>query len=209
MFTWVKFILTCIDFVPMILFALLLFRQRVKPYWIQITLAALAGTMVTYFDNWPLLYVCIICSLLMMVWKFSLVPTLIIALSGYILSVIVSTIVLVCYDLTDLAAYTDIKDDTLTTNLILLLTVMTKFGVLLAIHKLRLGFTFLSNYTRIPLTRENAGFYLFIVVVIIGITYRHSYPDSVLSALMPIQMLSMATVLFIYVMLGKELGFQR
>jgi hypothetical protein len=145
----------------------------------------------------------------MMVWKFSLVPTLIIALSGYILSVIVSTTVLFCCDLTDLAAYTDIKDDSLTTNLILLLTIMTKCGVLLAIHKLRLGFTFLSNYTRIPLTRENAGFYLFIVVVIIGITYRYSYPDSVLSALMPIQLLSMATVLFIYVMLGKELGFQR
>lgn len=137
MFTWVKFILTCIDFVPMILFALLLFRQRVKPYWIQITLAALAGTMVAYFDNWPLLYVCIICTLLMIVWKFSLVPTLIIALSGYILSVIVSTIVLFCCDITDLAVYTDIKDDSLTTNLILLLTVMTKCGVLLVIHKLR------------------------------------------------------------------------
>ncbi|SDN29919.1 hypothetical protein SAMN04487897_102431 [Paenibacillus sp. yr247] len=209
MFTWVKFILTCIDFVPMILFSLVLFRQRLKPHWIQISFAALAGTMVAYFDNWPLLYVSIICLLLMAVWKFNLVPALIIALSGYILSVIVATGVLIGCELTQFTDYANMKDDPLTTVIILLLTVMAKCSVLLAIIKLRLGFTFLSNYTRIPLTQENVGFYLFIVVVILGIAYRHSYPYSVLSALMPIQMLSIAIVLFIYVMLGKELGFQR
>jgi hypothetical protein len=209
LFTWVKFILTCIDFVPMILFALVLFRQRLKPHWLQISLAAFAGTVVTFFDNWPLLYVSIVCVLLMVVWRFTLVPALIIALSGYILSIIVSTAVLIFCELTEFVTYANMKDDLLTTNIILLLTVMVKCSVLLAIHKLRLGFTFLSNYTRIPLTKENAGFYLFIIVVIIGSAYRHSYPDSVLSALMPIQMLSIATALFIYVMLGKELGFQR
>lgn len=193
----------------MILFSLVLFRQRLKPHWKQITLAALAGAMVTYFDNWPLLYVCIICLLLMFVWKFSLVPSLIIALSGYIMSVLVSTVVLISCDLTQVATYIDVKSDPLIADMILMLTVLAKCGVLIAIHKLRLGFTFLTNYTRIPPNQENAGFYLFIIVVILGIAYRHTYPESALSALMPIQMLSMGTVLFLYVMLGKELGFGR
>lgn len=125
------------------------------------------------------------------------------------MSVLVSTVVLISYDLTQVAPYIDMKSDPLMTNMILLLTVLAKCGVLITIHKLRLGFTFLTNYTRIPPNQENAGFYLFIIVVILGIAYRHTYPDNVLSALMPIQMLSMGTLLFLYVMLGKELGFGR
>ncbi|NQX68739.1 hypothetical protein HQN90_21675 [Paenibacillus alba] len=209
MFTWVNFILTCIDFVPMILFSLVLFRQRLKPYWKQISLAALAGTIVTLFDSWPLLYVIIICVLLRVVWKFSVVPSLLIALSGYILSVIVSTAVLISCEMTEFISYADFGSDSKIANVTLMLILMAKCSVLYLIIKLRLGFTFLSNYTRIPFTPANVGFYLFIAVVIIGITNRHSYADNVLSALMPIQMLSMATVLFLCVMLGKELGFQR
>ncbi|UKS24766.1 hypothetical protein LOZ80_24560 [Paenibacillus sp. HWE-109] len=209
MFIWVKLILTCLDFVPMILFSLVLFRQRIKPFRIQISLAALAGTLVTFFDNWPLFYVSIICAALMIVWKFSLVPSLIIALSGYFLSIIVSTGVLIGCDMMDWISYAELETDLNTSTMVLLIALIAKFTMLFALLKLRLGFTFLTHYTRIPFTHENAGFYLFIIVVIIGITYRHSYPDSVLSALMPIQMLSVATVLFIYVMLSKELRFQR
>lgn len=193
----------------MILFSLVLFRQRLRPHIKPITLAVLAGSMNAYFENWALLYVCMICILLMIVWKFSLVPALIIALSGYILSVIVTTSILFFCVVTQVAAFADLKEDNLTTNIILLFIVLVKFGLVMAIRKRRLGFTFLSNYTKISLNSENAGFYLFIIVVILGIAYRQTYPGSVLSALMPIEMLSMAIVLFIYVMLGKELSFQR
>lgn len=209
MFTWAIFILTCLDFVPMILFSLVLFRQKIKPHWLPIVVAFLAGTMVTYFGQRPILYISIICVLLVSVWRFYTIPAIILALSGYILSIIVSTGVLAIWELTPFTSYADMKDDPGESVIILLLAICLKCGILVGIHKLRLGFTFLTHYTRILPTKENAGFYLFIIVVIIGIVYRQSYPDSVLSALMPIQMLGIATALFIYVMLGKELSFQR
>lgn len=209
MLTWAIFILTCLDFVPMILFSLVLFRQKIKPHWLSIVLAVLAGTMVTYLGQRPLLYISIICVLLVSVWKFYPIPAVILALSGYILSVIVSTGVFAIWELTPLTSYADLKNAPDKLVIILLLALCVKCSILVGIHKLRLGFTFLTHYTRILPTKENAGFYLFIIVVIVGIIYRHSYPDSVLSALMPIQLLGIATALFIYVMLGKELSFQR
>ncbi|MEB4799275.1 hypothetical protein P5G65_36025 [Paenibacillus chondroitinus] len=209
MFTWAIFILTCLDFVPMILFSLVLFRQKIKPHGLPIALAFLAGMLVTYLGQRPILYICIICVLLVSVWRFFPIPAVILALSGYILSVIVSTGVYAIWELTPLTSYAAMKNKPDEFVIVLLLVLGAKCGILAGIHKLRLGFTFLTHYTRIMPTKENAGFYLFIIVVIVGIIYRHSYPNSVLSALMPIQLLGIATALFIYVMLGKELSFQR
>ncbi|TXK85278.1 hypothetical protein [Paenibacillus sp. N3.4] len=209
MFTWVKFILTFIDFAAMILLALTLFRLKWKPYLKQVWIAALAGTLLTLFDNWPIIYICIMCILLVTVWKFSIVPAILIALSGYICSVIASTGVLIFCDMTQLIAYAGMEESPLTLNLMLLFTLLAKSGVLLVLIKRRLGFTFLTNYTTLPLSKANIGLYLFIIVVFLGIVFRQAYADNVISALMPFQMLSMATVLFLYVMLSKELGFQR
>src|SRR4051812_31385690 len=111
LFTWVKLIIGIIHFVPMLLFSLLLFRIRVKPYWKQISLAVLAGTMFALITDSPLILVCLICILLMCVWKYRFVPALLIALSGYMMSALVSTTVMVCIDFTQAGAYIDIKDD--------------------------------------------------------------------------------------------------
>ncbi len=123
--------------------------------------------------------------------------------------VLISTTVIVCISLTQDEVYNVFKND-------LTLFCVTRFFILLGViaflmtlHKRRLGFTFLSHYTRIPFNRENVGAYLYMIVVIIGMIYRHSLSDNVFSVVMPIQLLSMATILFIYVMLSKELGFQR
>ncbi|WP_163947766.1 hypothetical protein [Paenibacillus sp. SYP-B3998] len=44
------------------------------------------------------------------------------------------------------------------------------------------------------------------LVVILGIAYRNTLQANMLSTLMPYQMLSMATIIFIYVTLRKEMG---
>lgn len=207
--TWAKYIWICLDFVPMILFSLVLFRQKVKPHWLPISLAACAGAIVTWLDQWPIIYISILCFLLVAVWKFTVVPAIIIALSGYILSIIVTTGILLICEWISTASYSELIVDPKASVTIMLMSFGAKCGVLLVMHRLRLGFTFLSHYTRIPLTKENVGFYLYIIVVIVGILYRHSYPDNVISALMPVQLLGMSTALFVYVMLGKEFGFQR
>lgn len=209
MFTWVKLILGIIHFVPMILFSLLLFRIRIKPYWKQISLAALAGSLLTCMNDSPLILVCILCILLMCVWKYRFVPALLIALSGYIMPAVVSTTVIVFINFSQADAYIDIKDDLTISNVTRFFILLGIWGFILILYKQRLGFTFLSHYTRIPFVRENAGVYLYMVVVLIGMIYRHAFRDNVFSAVMPIQMLSMATILFIYVMLSKELGLQR
>ncbi|OAS17086.1 hypothetical protein A8708_02380 [Paenibacillus oryzisoli] len=209
MFTWVKFILAIIHFVPMVLFSLLLFRIRIKPYWKQISVAVLVGALLSVINNSPLISVCIISILLMCVWKYRFVPALLIALSGYIMPVLISTTVIVCISLTQDEVYNVMKNDSAifyVTRLFILLGVVT---FLMTLYKRRLGFTFLSHYTRIPFNRENVGAYLYMIVVIIGMVYRHAFSDNVFSVVMPIQLLSMATILFFYVMLSKELGIQR
>ncbi|WP_171682990.1 hypothetical protein [Paenibacillus planticolens] len=193
----------------MILLSLVLFRQKIKPHWWPISFAALAGSLVTYLDQSPLLYLSIICVLIISVWKFQPIPAVVAAISGYILSDIVSTGVNMIWELLPFTSFTDMDDDTAQQVIILLLIIGVKCGMLVGIRKLRLGFTFLTHYTRIPPTKENAGFYLFILVVILGIAYQDFYPESMLSALMPIQLLGFETALFVYVMLGKELSFQR
>jgi FlaA1/EpsC-like NDP-sugar epimerase len=145
----------------------------------------------------------------MVVWKYRFVPALLISLSGYIMPVLVSTTVIVCINLTQVEAYVEIKDDYILSIVTRILILLGKCGILLILYKRRLGFTFLSNYTTIPFVRENTGVFLYIIVVFIGMVYRHSFRDSVFSAVMPIQMLSMATILFIFVMLRKELSIQR
>ncbi|WP_204787597.1 hypothetical protein [Paenibacillus oryzisoli] len=209
LFTWVKFILAIIHFVPMVLFSLLLFRIRIKPYWKQISVAVLVGALLSVINNSPLISVCIISILLMCVWKYRFVPALLIALSGYIMPVLISTTVIVCISLTQDEVYNVMKNDSAifyVTRLFILLGVVT---FLMTLYKRRLGFTFLSHYTRIPFNRENVGAYLYMIVVIIGMVYRHAFSDNVFSVVMPIQLLSMATILFFYVMLSKELGIQR
>lgn len=207
MYTGGKLILSVFHFIPMLFFSLMLFRLRIKPYWRQISLAVLAGSTLTA-DN-PLLFTCIISILLMVVWKYRLVPALLISLSGYIMCTFVSTIASVCIDLSQTANYAEMKTNPVIVDVVRYVILLAKLSVLYILYKMRLGFTFLSNYTRIPFNRENAGVYLFIAVVLVGMVYRHSYPGSVFSVAMPIQMLSMAMVLFLYTMLGKELGFQR
>jgi hypothetical protein len=209
LFTWVKLILAIIHFVPMLLFSLLLFRIRIKPYWKQISLAVLVGSLLSLINNSPLILVCIICILLMCVWKYRFVPALLIALSGYIMPVLISTTVIVFVDFTQDEAYNVIKNDLTITYVTSFLIQLSKFVFLMTLYKRRLGFTFLSHYTRIPFNRANVGAYLYMIVVIIGMIYRHALSDNVFSVVMPIQLLSMATILFIYVMLSKELGFQR
>lgn len=207
MYTGGKLIQSVFHFIPMLFFSLMLFRLRIKPYWRQISLAVLAGSTLTA-DN-PLLFTCIISILLMVVWKYRLVPALLISLSGFILSTCVSTIVNVCINLSHPADYVELINNHVVIIVAVNVAILAKFGVLFILYKMRLGFTFLSNYTRIPFNLDNAGVYLFIAVVLVGMVYRHSYPGSVFNVAMPIQMLSMAMVLFLYTMLGKELGIQR
>ncbi|WP_141692689.1 hypothetical protein [Paenibacillus pectinilyticus] len=190
----------------MLLISLVLFRIRVKPYWKQISLAVLASSMLTLYMDTPIILVCTICILLMFVWKYQFVPALFIAISGYIMAALVSTLVIVCVNFTQAEAYIDIKDDLLISIVTRCLILAAKCGFLLALYKLRLGFTFISNYTKIPLGKENVGIYLYIIVAVIGMVYRNAFRDHVFSAVMPIQMLSMAIVLFLYVMLSKEFG---
>ncbi|CAN7705541.1 hypothetical protein LJR153_005762 [Paenibacillus sp. LjRoot153] len=145
----------------------------------------------------------------MCVWKYRFVPALLIALSGYIMPVLISTTVIVCINITQDEAYNVIKNDLTITYVTGFFILLGKLTFLMTLYKGRLGFTFLSHYTRIPFNRENVGVYLYMIVVIIGMIYRHALSDNVFSVVMPIQLLSMATILFLYVMLSKELGFQR
>lgn len=209
MFPWVKLILGIIHFVPMLLFSLLLFRIRIKPYWKQISLAVLAASMFSLITDSPLILVCLICILLMCVCKYRFIPALLTALSGYMMSALVSTAVIVCINFTQVEAYMDIKDDLTISIVTRIFIVLAKCGLLLLLYKQRLGFTFLCHYTRIPFVVENAGVYLYMIVLFIGMIYRHAFRDHVFSAIMPIQILSMATILFIYFTLSKEFGFQR
>ncbi|MBD0379875.1 hypothetical protein [Paenibacillus sedimenti] len=202
-----KFIISSIDFVPMILFSFILFRQKIQPHWIEILIAIVAGVVVTYANPFPLLYIAILFALFAGFLKFSPVPAMLIALSGYLVSVIVSTVVIFLCDRTGLLTFSSAKEDPLTSNMLLMLAIIAKFGIIFAMMKFRLGFTFLSHYSKIKLCKENAGFYLFILTAIVGIVYQNTLQSSTLSALMPFQMMSMATVIFIYVTLRKELGF--
>ncbi|MDD9266420.1 hypothetical protein ACFPES_05170 [Paenibacillus sp. GCM10023248] len=193
----------------MILLSLVLFRQKVKPHWLAVSLAACAGAIVTRFDQWPILYISILGFLLMAVWKFRLIPAIVIAVSGYVVSIIVSTGVLLLCQWVSLTPYTELLANPQASVTVLTMILIAKCAVLIGMRKLRLGFTFLTHYTRIPLSKENAGFYLYIAVVIVGILHRHASPENVISALMPVQLLGMATVLFVYAMLSKEFRFQR
>ncbi|MFD0697932.1 hypothetical protein ACFQZT_28050 [Paenibacillus sp. GCM10027628] len=206
MFTWMKFILSSIDFVPMILFSFILFRQRITPHLKEVLIAVAIGALVTYTNSYPLFYIAILFALFAVFLKFSPVPAMLIALSGYIMSVIVSTGVIHLCDSTGILSYSAAKEDPLTSSMLLILAIIAKCGIIIAMIKFRLGFTFLTHYSKIKLCKENAGFYLFILTAIVGIFYRNTMQDSTWSALMPFQMLSMATVIFIYVTLRKELG---
>ncbi|WP_310501229.1 hypothetical protein [Paenibacillus qinlingensis] len=200
-------ILSVLHFIPMLFFSLMLFRLRLKPYWKQLSLAIVAGSVLT--ANNPLLFAVIICILLIVVWKYRFVPALLMALSGYVMCAFISTTVIVSLNSTQSAEFLEMRNNPVIVNATRAIVVVVKFGILFGLYKFRLGFTFLSNYTKIPLVRENIGVYLFIIVVLLGLIYRHSYPASVYSVAMPIQMLSMAVILFLYTMLGKELSFQR
>jgi hypothetical protein len=204
---WMKYILSCIDFVPMILFSFVMFRQKIQSFWKEISIATLAGTIVTYAGDLPLLHIAILFVLFLGFLKFHAVPAMLIALSGYIMSVIVSTAVIIFCDITDMMDYPAVYKNLFTSNLMLVLGIIVKCCVILAMIRFRLGFTFLAHYSKIKLCKENAGFYLFILIAIVGIAYRNTLQENMLSALMPIQMLGMATIIFVYVTLRKELGF--
>lgn len=124
-------------------------------------------------------------------------------------AVLVSTTTIVSMDFAHAKAYIDVKDDFTISMVARFFILLAKCGLIFFLYKKRLGFTFLTHYTKIPLVRENAGEYLYMIVLIVGMFYRHALRDHVFSAVMPIQMLSMAVFLFIYVMLSKELSFQR
>ncbi|MEW9699828.1 hypothetical protein [Paenibacillus sp. SI8] len=205
MLMWVNKLLTSIDFVSMILFSFVMFRQKIKPFWKEVSIAAVAGIVVSYVSDLPLVHIAILFVLFTVFLKFQVVPAILIALSGYIMSVIIFTGVIILCDITGIIAYPAVDEDPITITLLIALGLFAKCGVILAMLRFRFGFTFLTNYTTIKLCKENAGFYLFILVVMIGIAYRSELQDNMLSALMPIQMLSMATIIFIYMTLRKEL----
>ncbi|WNR43696.1 hypothetical protein [Paenibacillus roseipurpureus] len=187
----------------------MLFRLRMKPYWKQILATGLLGSFVLLLNTSPLLIIGILCVLLKLVWRYRLVPALLIALSGYIITAILGTCVLVCMEMMKVVSYPEVMNRPVDVILIRIISLLAKCAFFFTLSKFRLGFTFLSNYTSIPFTRENAGVYSFILVVLLGIAYRHVYPNSAYSVIMPIQMLIMATLLFIYATLSKEISFHR
>ncbi|MFC5449645.1 hypothetical protein [Paenibacillus aestuarii] len=208
MLTWFKFFVASIDFIPMLFFSFVTFRIKVRPYWRGIALAIGAAFIATYACPYPLVYLAILFVLFTRFLKFNLIPAVLLALSGYMMSVIVSTAVIFVCDKTGLVSYSGLQEDSmaLASSMLMLLGIGVKCLVLLGMVRLRLGFTFLTHYYRITLCKENAGFYLFILTVLIGIGFGNTLENNTLSALMPVQILSIATALFIYVTLREEFG---
>jgi len=206
--TWLKFIVASIDFIPMLLFSFVTFRLQVLPNWRGILLAIGAAFLATYACPNPLVYIAILFVLFTRFLKFNLIPAMLLALSGYLMSVIVSTAVIFVCDKTGLVSYSGLQEDSmaLTSSILVLLGIAVKSIVLLSMIRLRLGFTFLTHYYRIKLCKENAGFFLFILTVLIGIGFGNTVEIYTLSALMPVQILCIAAALFIYVTLREELG---
>ncbi|MGG1556121.1 hypothetical protein [Paenibacillus ferrarius] len=206
MLSWIHVLLVSIDFGMMILCSLVLFRQKIKPFWKEIAVAVMIGAALMMFHRTQFIYIGVTTLLLWRIWKYHIVPALLIAVSGYMLSVIISTLIFAFIDGMPSVNFGEIKGSSPTFLLTMLLVLMTKWIVIRTFIRKRLGFTFLCSYSRIPPIPQNAGTYLLIFVVLAGILLRPVFTYSVFSVFMPVPILALSAAIFIYVALGKELG---
>ncbi|UJF34397.1 hypothetical protein [Paenibacillus hexagrammi] len=207
---WILVLLSFVQYIPIILLTLVLFRQRIQPYVREIVLVSWLGAFAAWYIG-PFACVIGMFALYYFKLKFRPVAAMLAVLSGYTLSGIISTLVLLLNDTLGILSTKSMADavheNLLDVLLLVILFIIAKGVVISAMIRFRLGFTFLVHYTKIPFTRKNLGFYGFILIVL-TVLLKDRFHFSILETGMSIQMITMTAVMFVYMVLREELGYE-
>lgn len=201
-----QFFVSVIEYASIILFAFMLFRQKIKPYFKEIALVALIGAGCHELLPNPFVYVIGTVLLFVSCLKFAWVPSILISLAGYVVASIIQAAVFAGAVRAELISPDVLQENLAALISMHLLAALSKLIVLCGMLKYRWGFTFLSRFTRINFNKENAGVYVFILVAVVGLLVRTFLHTGGLKEIMPIQTMSAAAVVLFYITLRKELG---
>jgi len=195
--------LSFLDYFPIILISLMLYRQKIKFYVKEILLFAIAGALAAHVFG-PIVYIFSTGMLLTFSLRFPIVSSLIISLSGYVLSALVSTAALAAAVSEGIFASPQVSVHPETLAVQVLLTLPAKLLLVLVLYKCRFGFTFLAPYTKISFNKSNIGFFMFIAVVLCGVLLRTLGPKTMWNFMMPFQMLCAAAALLLVISVKRE-----